>query len=402
MPSPHVIICGAGIGGLCSALALARGGAQVTVLERSNTLGDYGAGIQLSPNAMHVLRALGLGATLEKAAFEPEAGILRDYKTGEPLLTTKMKGPYEARYGEKYLNIHRADLHGALSRATLDAGVDIQTGITVTGYEHDSSNIKVRTLSGAFNGDILIGADGIKSAIRAQMHPDATPKFTGQIAWRGVVDAVDLPPNTLPPAANNWLGSGRHFISYFVRSGTVINFVAVLETDKWVAENWRQDGDMDALRKAFNDFDPRVKTILDACQSCQLWGLFDRPPLKQWTDGRAALLGDAAHPMLPFMAQGAAMAIEDAWVLTHMVFKHADPVSALIAYQNARSKRTDFIQSVSRNNAKLYHLGTPVQKTWRGLKFKIASYVPMAAHSQFDPIFGVNLTRDFPIKGLTR
>lgn len=400
MPSPHVIVCGAGIGGLCSALALARGGAQVTVLERSNTLGDYGAGIQLSPNAMHVLRALGLGAPLKKAAFEPEAGILRDYKTGKPLLTTKMKGPYEARYGEKYLNIHRADLHGALSRAALDAGVDIQTGISVTGYIQDATRIKALTTEGAFEGDILIGADGIKSAIRAQMHPNATPKFSGQIAWRGLVNASDVPPNTLTPTANNWLGPGRHFVSYYVRSGALINFVAVMETSKWADEDWRQDGDMGALRKAFSDFDPRVKTLLEACKSCQLWGLFDRPPLTQWTDGRAALLGDAAHPMLPFIAQGAAMAIEDSWALAHMVFRYDDATEALRAYQTARVNRANFIQSVSRNNAKLYHLGTPAQKTWRALKFKIAGQIPMITDSQLDPIFGVNLTRDYPIKGL--
>lgn len=401
MQNKHIIICGGGIGGLCAAITLAKSGAQVTVLEQSETLGAYGAGIQLSPNAMHILRALDLGTDLEKTAFEPEAGILRDFKSGKPLLTTKMKDAYEARYGEKYLNIHRADLHSALSRAAHYAGVVVQTGVSVSGYEQDAKSVMALTSTGAYEGDILIGADGIKSAIRGQMHPKATPQFTGQIAWRGLVDAADLPEGTLPPAANNWLGPARHFVSYYVRSGTLINFVAVMETDEWAEEDWRQDGDMDRLHEAFGDFDPCVRTILDACKSCQLWGLFDRPPLTQWTEGRAALLGDAAHPMLPFMAQGAAMAIEDAWVLAHMVSNHGDATMALTAYQKARATRANFIQSVSRNNAKLYHFGDPAQKTWRALKFKIASKVPMAAHSQLDPIFGVNLTRDYPIKGLT-
>ena len=396
MASPHVLVAGAGIGGLSAALGLALTGVKVDVFERARAFGDVGAGLQLGPNAMHVLRAYGLEDALRAHACEPEAGILRDYKRGNALLTTAMKGAYEHRYGAPYLHIHRADLHAILLKAAKSAGADMHVSSSVTGYQQTEDAITLQTDTREHIGDILIGADGIKSAIQTQMNGDSAVTFTRQTAWRGLIETQALAPNSLPFAANNWMGPGRHFVSYYVRSGSQINFVAVKEAERWADESWSVAGDMSSLRAAFADFDPVVRSILEACDSCHLWGLFERAPLARWRDGRAALLGDAAHPMLPFMAQGAAMAIEDSWVLASFISQERNVRSALKSYEQARKPRAAFIQALSKRNAGLYHLRRPAPMALRAAKFKLASAIPALTYSQLDPVFGVNVTKQFP------
>ena len=397
MPDPHIIIAGGGIGGLTAALALAQNGAKVDVLEQTAVLKEVGAGLQQGPNAMQVHAALGIDKDIQSASFEPDSIEFRDFKTGKSLLSTPLKGRHENRYSQKYLHIHRADLHNILLTAAQKAGVTLHLNQAVTSFEQDNDAVRVKTSEKTFVGDVLIGADGLKSNIRQQMLGPEKNSYTGHVAWRGTVSASKLLPGRIPPCANNWLGPKRHFVSYYIRGGAFINFVATEEREAWVEESWSQPGDMTELRTAFTGWDSRVTDVLEACETCFLWGLFDHPPLASWTTGRAALLGDAAHPMLPFMAQGASMAIEDGWVLAQCINRQKDNLqNALKTYEKARYARATLLQKMSRENAKLYHIGSPAQKLLRNTKFKIATHIPAAAHSQLDKVFGVNVVKDFP------
>ena len=283
--------------------------------------------------------------------------------------------------------------------AAQNAGVTIHLGRAIDSYEQDSDVVTAKSGEASFRGDILIGADGIKSKIRQQLLGPQDNHYTGHVAWRGIVPASKLPEGHIPPSANNWLGPKRHFVSYYIRGGEFINFVAIEEREDWTEESWSQKGDMSELRSAFTGWDSRVSDLLEACETCYLWGLFDHPPLSTWTDGRVALLGDAAHPMLPFMAQGASMAIEDGWVLAQSIAAHKDdPQMALKAYETVRYGRATMIQKMSRDNAKLYHMNSSLQTLIRNIKFKIGTHVPAATHSQLDKVFATNVVRDFSKK----
>lgn len=393
-----VLIVGAGIGGLTTALALARTGIEVEIFEKTAKLSDVGAGLQLSPNAVAVLSSLDLREKLEALCCEPKAGILRDYRNGKPLLTTRMEDVYERRYGHKYLHIHRADLIDCLAETAQEAGVKIHLGSDISSVRETDTDVRVENNGNVHKGDALIAADGVRSKLREKIAGRSQPVFTGQVAWRGLVPTSDLPHDTIPFAANNWLGPGRHFVSYYVRDGEMINFVAVEERNHWVEERWNIPANKRELQTTFQGWDPRVTSLIAACEQAYLWGLFDHPPLSKWTKGRLALLGDAAHPMLPFMAQGAAMAIEDAWVLTHCLVRNSSPLQqALKRYEALRKPRATELQAISRQNASLYHQRGRLERAMRKAKLKIATHIPSAAFSRLDKIYGLDVTRNFPI-----
>ncbi len=394
---PKILIIGAGIGGLTAAIALARTGHKVEVFEQAEALGDVGGGIQQSPNAMAVWQSLGLAEVITAKSCEPEAGIFRDYRTGCALMTTKMRDVYEHRYGYKYLHIHRADLIDILAKAAHQLGVTLHLGHHYEDAQEINGRINLIANQRNFTGDVLIGADGIKSKTRDLIAGETQPVFTKQVAWRGVVETKKLPPDLIPFAANNWLGPKRHFVSYYIKNGDVVNFVAVEERDTWTNEGWHQKADKQALISAFTGWDPRVTQLIHTCEESYLWGLFDHPPLSKWSEGHITLLGDAAHPMLPFMAQGATMAIEDAWVLAHYLSQNIPIHVALKAYQDARLERTTFLQKVSRDNAKLYHQTNGLARSLRNMKFKLGTQFPDAVFSRLDKIYGVDVTRQFPI-----
>lgn len=394
---PKILIIGAGIGGLTAAIALARTGHKVEVFEQAEALGDVGGGIQQSPNAMAVWQGLGLAQAVTAKSCEPEAGIFRDYRSGRALMTTKMRDIYEHRYGYKYLHIHRADLINILAKAAQHSGVTLRLGHHYEDAQSIHGRINLIANQQNFTGDVLIGADGIKSKTRDLIIEETHPVFTKQVAWRGVVETKNLPHDLIPFAANNWLGPKRHFVSYYVKNGEVVNFVAVEERDIWTNEGWYQKADKQELITAFSGWDPRITQLINACDDCYLWGLFDHPPLTQWSDGHITLLGDAAHPMLPFMAQGATMAIEDAWVLAHYLSKDLPIDKALKAYQNARLERTAFLQKISRDNARLYHQTHGFGRRLRNMKFKLGTHFPEAVFSRLDKIYGVDVTDQFPI-----
>lgn len=384
-----ILVAGAGIGGLTAALSLAKAGHDVEILERAHIAGEVGAGLQLSANALKVLEPLGTVPALEKLAFEPERAVIRDGQSGKEKFSLPLKGAHEDRYGHKFLHLHRADLHLTLLKACEEVGVSFRMKAEVFSYLDVDGGVSVTLKDGrSVHGDLLIGADGVRSVIRSQMTGSDGPQFTGQTAWRGLVPAAALPEGTIPPDATVWTGDGRHLVTYYVRRGELINFVAVLEREEWCEESWWQEGDLNELRAAFSGWDPRITSLLSTATRSFYWGLFGHPPLPRWSEGRVTLLGDAAHPMLPFMAQGAVMAIEDAAILTRSLTANRDDIpAALKAYEQKRLPRATMIQKVSRDNAATYHAPGGMGRLIRDIKLRTANAVPEFAWRRFDPIY---------------
>jgi salicylate hydroxylase len=366
--SKKIVIAGAGIGGLCAALALAKHGFDVAIYEQSSHLGEVGAGLQLSPNAIHVLQALGIADKVKAKAFRPKSAVMRHFQTGKTYFTVPLADTATQKYGADYLHIHRADLHRTLLDACQSMEVSIHLGQAVESYQHDFQNLTSQNLiiylanGESLKAGVLIGADGIKSKVQACMLGQTSAEFTGQVAWRGVVEVKKLPYELIKPNANLWVGPGKHFVSYYLRGGDLVNFVAVQERTDWQKESWNEPGDINELRQTFDGWHPEVTKLLAATESCFLWALFDRQPLNQWTDSNVALLGDACHPMLPFLAQGAAMAIEDSYALAHCLASDTDTHTALQTYQNIRLPRSRDIQLNARKNAALYHMSSPIEE----------------------------------------
>jgi len=364
----RVLIAGGGIGGLTAALACARAGHEVTVLERAAKPLAIGAGIQLSPNAMCVMRALGLEDQLKTRGFLPGAIETRMGQTGRTVFSISASKTWPA----PYIHIHRAAFMDVLITALNEASPKaLKFGREVLSYEQGETDITLPCKDGAvIKADILIGADGIHSAVRAQMLGPDAPDFTGNVAWRAVVPAGRIKGELPPPTACAWMGPNRHAVTYHLGEG-LINFVGVVEQPDWQIESWTEPGDKVRLAEDFAGWHPIIRSVIDAIDGDALfrWALFDRAPLCHWTDKRVALLGDSAHPMLPFMAQGAAMAIEDAYILAREISKKVPVSEALSAYQSARYSRTSRVQYASRQNMEIFHRRTAVSK--------LATYGPM-------------------------
>ncbi len=387
---PSVHISGAGLGGLAAALALSSIGASVRVFEQTATLAEVGAGIQLSPNAMIVARILGIENQIIAAGFEPCAAVIRDGRTGKHYMKAPLSDTCRRRYGAPFIQIHRADLHAILLKAAIGAGVVLETGAQVSGYETLGPQAAFLLDDGkTAKADLLIGADGLNSRVRHQMLGAQTPEFTGNVAWRGLIPAKSVPTELVAPNATVWAGPNQHFVTYFVRGGESVNFVAVRERTDWRDESWVQPGDPAELRAAFKGWRPEVTNLLEHIDHCFLWALFDRKPLPRWSDGPVALLGDACHPMPPFMAQGAAMAFEDAYVLAKCVEAGADAPSAVRRYEDIRKPRASKMQARARANADLFHMNGAGAKA----RLLAASLLPgRAALAPLDWIYGFDPT----------
>ncbi len=383
------IVAGAGLAGLTAGLALARQGVEVQILEQAAELGEVGAGIQLSPNAMKVVAALGLDRQVNAAGFEPEQAVIRHHRSGRAHLSLPLRQTCRGRYGAPYVHIHRADLHEILTGQALAEGIEIKLGSAVLDYNDAPGVVSVRHCGGVEEADLLIGADGLHSAVRATMLGTDKPRFTGQVAWRGTVPVNRLPPGLVPPDATVWAGPGRHFVTYLLRGGTLANFVAVEERDTWRSESWSDLGDAGELRLAFAGFHPSVTGLLEKVTTCHLWALFDRAELPIWHRERSVLIGDACHPMLPFMAQGAAMGLEDAMCLAQRVASIENLQQALASFQAERKPRATALQQKSRNNAGLFHLSQGPGGSVARFKLAAARFLPAAwAMRQFDGIYG--------------
>lgn len=391
------LIAGGGIGGVTAALCLADAGIDVELYERSSVFSEVGAGIQISPNGVKVLKRLGLADELDAVAFRPEALEMRLGRTGRRIFSIPMRDEAIRRYGAPYYHVHRADLMSILSKA-LRARMPnaVLMDKEAKGYAQIGDNV---TLSFADNtratGDVLIGADGIHSAIRSQMLGAMPARFTGNVAWRVVVPAAKLPKNLVPPTACVWVGPGRHAVTYYLRRGELVNFVGVVERTGWQNESWTERGDKTDLAADFKGWAKPIAAIIDQAGDCYRWALFDRDPLEEWCRGRVTLLGDACHPMLPFLAQGAVMGIEDAWVLSRQLKAASNIPLALKAYEGARKPRTSKVQIGARGQMGLYHKrGLGAQLATYGPMWLAARAMPSFVHTRNDWLYGHDVTKD--------
>lgn len=384
-------IIGGGIGGLAAALALARRGASVEVFETAPALGEVGAGLQISPNGAAVLAALGLGDAAAAAATAPPALELRDFQSGRVVVRLPLGASSLARHGHPYWQMHRADLLGLLAAAAAAAGAVLHLGqrAAVAG-EPEAPRIVAAGRERGF--DVVVAADGVRSPTRAAWFGGDGPRFTGHVAWRGLV-AADRLPAPWPEATAVRMAPGRHLVTYRLRGGSVVNFVAVEAREAWAEERWTRPDDPAALRRAFAGGGPAVASLLAAVDETFLWGLFDHPRLARWHRGRVALLGDACHPMLPFLAQGATMALEDAFVLADALEAADSPEAGLAAYAARRQPRAGRVQAAAARNAGLYHLG-PGFRGPAHAALRLASAVsPALLLRRFDWLFGGDVTR---------
>jgi salicylate hydroxylase len=388
----RVILAGAGIGGLTAALALARRDIAVTVIEASPTLGEVGAGLQLSPNATRILFQLGLETPLRAAAFAPQAAEVRDRRSGRRLLRTELGPAGERRWGAPYLQVHRADLHALLVQAVRDKGVDLRLGGRLTGVSQTAASIDVdlevnnRTITLA--AEALVGCDGIRSAVRGALWGEQPARYTGQTAWRALVPAERLRPGLIAPLATVWTGLGRHIVYYPVRAGALINLVGVVAKRDPPPESWTQAGDVAAMAADFAGWPEPVAALIAAADAAWRYAIHDRPSLALWSKGRASLLGDAAHPAPPFLAQGAGMAIEDAEALARHLAGPQPVELALQSYEVERRARTAKVLDWSRRNAHLFHLPSPVARGLFGAAGVIDAVTPAAAERRFDWLYG--------------
>jgi salicylate hydroxylase len=357
-PRLRVAVIGAGIGGLTAALALLRAGIDVEVFEQASAFGEVGAGLQLSANGTRCLFSLGLEAAVRARASVPSGKEIRLWSTGQRWKLFDLGEQSVERYGFPYLMMHRADLHGVLAGAVEQAkpgAIHLQSRFE--SLAQDESGVQL-TIAGREpqRFDVVVGADGVHSTCRATLFDPGAPWFTGCMAWRGLVPVADLPEDFARPVGTNWVGPGAHVITYPVRGGALLNFVGVVERSDWQTESWNTRGTTEECMKDFAGWHEDVHEVIRRIAQPYKWALLGREPMDNWSRGRVTLLGDACHPTLPFLAQGAMMAIEDGVVLARcLAAMPHDPAEALRRYQGARIERTSKIVRGSAENARRFH-----------------------------------------------
>ena len=355
-----IAIIGAGIGGLAAAASLARQGHRVRVYEQAAELGEVGAAVQMSANAVKVLYALGLKPTLEARGVKPLAFEFRRFDDGELLHTVPLGPAHEAAHGHPYYQIHRVDLHNALADALRALDPDaLQLGRRAVAVDEAPEHARVRFADGAeVHTPLVIGADGIKSVVRRHVVDEAPPVFTGQVACRLSVPTQRPPAGLRPPLASTiWCGPRNHAVMYYMRAGALLNFVGCVERP-WEEESWTARQPWAELDQDYAGWHPMVRAVIEHADrdQCYRWALNNRQPVMRWSTPRVALLGDAVHPTLPYMAQGAAMAIEDAAVLARALALDAPLHEALRSYERHRAPRAARVVRESNEMAELYHI----------------------------------------------
>ncbi|THH26332.1 hypothetical protein EUX98_g7853 [Antrodiella citrinella] len=363
--SLHIVIVGCGIGGLAAAHCLAQAGHRISMYESAASIGEVGAGIQVSPNITRLLVQWGLGEQLKKIAVRPEAVVFRRYNTGERVGFTRW-GDQMDKYGAPYYHIHRADFHKLLYDLAIP-NVDLHLKSTVVSVDPEAPSITLQT-GEVVKGDLLLGADGVKSIVQEAVLGHVNPaQATGDAAYRALIPTSimladpELKPFVDTPEMCAWMAPGRHLMAYCIRDKREYNLVMLRPDDGPSVESWSAEGNAAKMRAEFADFEPRVQKMLSHVKSTLSWRLMDRQPLETWVhkSGPTVLLGDACHPMLPYRAQGAAMAIEDAAVIGNLFshLTHPSQIRPLLqAYQDLRLARTAATQGQSRLNQKIFHL----------------------------------------------
>jgi salicylate hydroxylase len=358
----RILIAGAGIGGLTAAANLLQAGHDVTVFEQASELSEIGAGLQVSANATHVLHHLGLGPALAQVGVRPGAYVFRLHDTGEEIQRFALSDEHEKLHGAPYYQVHRADIHFLLAGKVRELKRDaIRLNSRAIGFEEGGDAVKLRLADGTLvHGDLVIGADGLKSVICQQIVGKITATYTGDAAWRITVSVERLPRNFMEQVMMVWMGPGRHVVAYYLRAGAVLNFVGLVETDDVSEESWTAKFSWKRFKADFAGWHADVQTIIDAAdrEACYRWSLHNRPAIRNWSTRRVTLLGDAVHPTLPYLAQGACMAIEDGAVLTRALDLMDSIPDALQLYERNRVDRTVKIVGQSTAKRTLFHLRT--------------------------------------------
>jgi salicylate hydroxylase len=387
----RILIAGAGIGGIVAALALLQRGFEVALYEQAPELRELGAGVQISPNGSRVLCALGLQDALEAIASVPTAKDMRLFNTGEAWRVQDLGANAVTRYGSPYWLVHRGDFHHVLVEALAGrAPGAVRVGARCIGFEQDAAGVTLTLENGErVRGDVLLGADGVHSQVRETLFGGSHPSFTGYMAWRAVVPMQRLPERLRQQHGMTWIGPYGHVVTYPLRRGELLNFVTAIERDDWRIESWSEAGTVEECRGDFARWHEDVLAIVDAMDVPYKWAMLGREPMERWSVGRVSLLGDACHPTLPFLAQGANMAIEDGMILARCLDYDADIASALRRYEAARLDRTSRIVRGSLENVSRYHnpqLADPVQAR----EFMSREFAPRAMGARYDWLYEYN------------
>lgn len=362
MQKEKVIIIGAGLGGVALAIALIQKGFAVEVYEQAPALGEIGAGIQVSPNACRVLTSLGALEEVKSLSASPSEYRFRLFENGETLQTIPLGDTFLERNGFPYLTIHRADLHRALTnRLSAISPEAMHLNRKAISIDETEGGVTVEFDGGhRAKGDLIVGADGIKSIVRKQVLGPTSATYTGDQAWRVMVEAKLLPEELRPKTVDIWVGPGRHAVVYPLRGGEIVNFVGLVEDETWEDESWAAKRPWTDLKADFSGWSPEIQAILDVANrdECYRWALNIRQPMRGWSTRRAVLLGDSAHATLPYMAQGAAMALEDAIILARALEMPGSLSDRFDVYEDARFERTSKVVLESTANRTLFHLPT--------------------------------------------
>ncbi len=380
----RVLIAGGGIGGLTAAIVLRRAGHDVWVYEQASELRAVGAGIQLSPNVVKVLHGLGLAESLAKAAVAPLSVDSRAWDSGDVIGRVTLGDRCLTDYGAPYYHMHRADLHAVLIAALGPEAVVLSA--RCTGFEQDGDGVSALFEDGRRErGDALIGADGIHSAVRTALFGAEQPHFSGKVAWRGLAPAERVADLGFERRGASFWGPNKNFVCYFVSGGRLINWVGVVPSQSWRHESWSTRGERAEAAVEFSGWHPQVTGLIAATDQPYKWALYDRDPLPAWSHGRVTLLGDAAHPMLPFLAQGAAQSIEDGYVLGRCLDTFDDVPRALTEYEARRKDRATRAQAGSRQAGQTMHLSDPEDRRLRDERIRAD---PEANMRSYDWLYG--------------
>ena len=356
MPSScRIAIVGGGLAGLAAAHALRTFGIETEVFEAAPALGEIGAAVNVSPQAVKALQAIDLGDKIAAVATASPGIYTRNMQTGE-FLEFNDRRKNAARYDAPYYTFHRADLLDALASGLDDSAIHL--GHRLIGLEERADGIILAFANGArVEAEIVIGADGVRSVVRQALYGNDNPSYTGQMVWRALLKGADVPQDVLEPTGHiQWVGPGCHLLAYYIRGEALVNIVTQEDTDKWVEEGWSTRGDPDEMRASFPNPEPRLEKLLSLVTECSKWGLFTRPLTQNWGRGRIELIGDAAHAMLPNAGQGACQAFEDAYILARWLEACRDPVEAFANFRRIRIPRVHGVQRLSFSNARFKHM----------------------------------------------
>jgi salicylate hydroxylase len=372
---PRVIVIGAGIGGIAAAAALRKLGVEVAVYERASDLGEVGAGVQIGPNGVKVLRALGLDPGLEGLAFEPTEIVSVDWQTASQRFRQPLKAIATKQFGAPYLTAHRADLHRLLRAKVPDSAITLNARCTAVSSS-DRGAVAAFADGSTVEADLIVGADGIRSVVRECLFGSAPARFTEQIGWRAILP-IELVPTRVGPDKSvrierteyvGWIGPVGHVICYPIRGGNLYNMFVGRVSSEWAEESWTAPSNKEEMLTAFAGWNEALLGMLGNVQHVFKWGIYDRDPLTQWTRGRVTLLGDAAHPMMPTLAQGASITLEDAYTFARNVARYAnDPAAALKSYESERIDRARRVQLQARdqfNNNRKQPAPPPLSRDW--------------------------------------